>query len=227
MDQFKFLPFINIDNKDSALQYFSKTNETEAFHTILTRKANLERITTIVEKFPNNPNAVLKELFSIADEYLNLTTQAEMLSLVLYVGLNMEAIMNSARDIVEREKSRRKGGPKDLPDIIKGILGNLGAGAKMINMATGEEWGGTPKLKKSKYTYKLDTRLFIEDVGGDDYMTVTNNIENVLNEIILKEGFPNIEPKRVFAKGTDEIISEIKPRYKNQKCVSATFETIS
>lgn len=224
MDNFKFLPIINENNNDSALQYFSNTNEVEAFHSIITRNVNLEKLAkTLVTEDDEKSFKLLREVFAIADQYLNIKSVEEMLSVVLYVGINIKEFMSAAIRINERKSGKNK----EIPDFIKDLIEKISKGRGHVEVFPINGNSEFPESNNSNYTYKLDSRLFIEDLGGDNFKSVTNNIENVINEIIKKESFSSVSSKRIFSKGTDDVVCEIIPKYKNEKCIDAQFEIIN
>jgi hypothetical protein len=76
---------------------------------------------------------------------------------------------------------------------------------------------------KSNYSFNIvDNQLKIIDNWSTGYMSVTNNIENVLNEIRNQIG-DNIENLNIVYRDTDGNWDSVNPEWRNQECVNVIF----
>ncbi len=76
---------------------------------------------------------------------------------------------------------------------------------------------------KSNYSFNIvDNQLKIIDNWSTGYMSVTNNIENVLNEIRNQIG-DNIENLNIVYRDTDGNWDSVNPKWRNQECVNVIF----
>lgn len=78
-------------------------------------------------------------------------------------------------------------------------------------------------MRKSNYSFGVvDNQLKIIDNWSVGYMSVTNNIENVLTEIREQIG-DNIENLSITYRDTNGDWDKVTPKWDGQKCVNVNF----
>lgn len=78
-------------------------------------------------------------------------------------------------------------------------------------------------MRKSNYSFSVvDNELKIIDDWCSGYMSVTNNIENVLTEIRTKIGNV-IESLNITYRDTDGIWDKVTPEWSGNECVNVKF----
>lgn len=78
-------------------------------------------------------------------------------------------------------------------------------------------------MRKSNYSFSVvDNQLKIVDNWCNGYMSVTNNIENVLTEIRNDIG-DNIELLSVIYRDTDGNWDKVTPEWRGKECVNVKF----
>jgi hypothetical protein len=78
-------------------------------------------------------------------------------------------------------------------------------------------------MRKSNYIYTIDNgQLLIRDCWSPGFLTVTNNIENVLTEIRREIGELILELKVIY-RDTDNNWDEVKPIWDGNICNNVKF----
>lgn len=154
----------------------------------------------------DNPNIVMREMFLLIDTKLDIKTENELLNVVFTLGFGLpKMLLNIKSYISYQNPTAFKQNPLQniLNEVSKKMNNNL----------------------KSKYDYTIKDNLFIKDLYEENstYKTVTNNIENVINEIIERESFQNIKNLRIFYEDTNKDVSEVIPIYDKNLCKSVIF----
>lgn len=221
---FDFKSHLNIDNENSILKCF-KSKELPNIPAFLNKNETREELYNRYKKH-NSSQLLINDIFAIIDENFKFTSYEEMLNVAFFIGTQLEVVFNN----IETSKIKERGGNSDFGSFLKKALAesigkSLGMDAEVFSLS--DFMNKTTDSKKSNYTYELSTKLHIIDKATENELTVTNNMENVINEIIQKEGYNNIKDKRIFATGTDSIVSEILPKYDNNKCISVQFEVLN
>lgn len=218
-EKFDFSSNLNKKDKDSLLEVFN-SKEVPDLAKFLNKKSTKEEIFKRYNVHKEE-HLVITDIFNIIDENFKFTSYQELLNVAFFVGSQVDTIFSN----IKKDLYMEKGGSR-LEELLAQAIGkSLGMDAKVINM--NDFMNNRNKNEKSNYTYELTTKLHIIDKATENELTVTNNIENIINEIITKEGYNNIKDKRIFATGTDSIVSEVLPKYENNKCVSVQFEVLN
>ncbi len=248
MNKINLMDFLNPNSKDHVSTLFGADVDTKSEYQkklkkFLTSPDIYEKVVNkLTDEQKKKPTMqILAKFVEIAEEVNLFTTVEDQMNFLIFTGYNVAHILRATKIIINRQKSEEfksdifedmddddddddtdedRLKSSNLPDFVKKIVEALSGSVGGLNTS------------KSEYEYKIEgSRLLLKDLyeekkkSNPGLKTLTNNLENVLNEIISKETFEVINKLRIFYTDSEGKLGEAVPQYEDNKCKNVNINS--
>ena len=239
-NSFKFTDYINYNNKTSGvLETFCTAEDYENIKIILSllnEDKTYHDLYHIYNVNLSKVNTVVSGVVKFIDDKINIQNLNQMISLAVFIGANLESIINSFSeyirseypDVHEKMKNEyMETEMKDNPAIkFESIIKELEKTFRQI-VESGEKY---EVYDDFEYNYEIITNngktLHLTNKGEGKRDIENEDFVNAINEIISKEGFEKIKELSVFYTDLNSDVFEIKVNYSNEHCKKVRLEKI-
>lgn len=236
MMKFKFSEYLNIqNNKLGVLEIFCNDEDFEEIKNVIDIITDDKTYKELYYKYNIDlsvPSSIINSLYLFIDEKVKISNVRQMLAISLFIGANLESIISNVHKFLKyNESDKLEEMRKKIVQEIESIspLQELIMELEKTFRSVVEGNMGYPIIEDIDYDYNIieNKTLHIKCKEGSNVDNVSNeNYIKIINEIIKKEGFENIEKLNVFYTDYNLDVFEIKVKYENKKCSKIRLEKI-